>query len=255
MSALALARLSLYEIVRQRYALLPILLAVGLALAGTVSSPSLSVNGQALYPEAAQLIQVAIGLLSFAGMGLGALVGAGMLAPEIERGTALLLVTKPLPRAGVLLGKAAGAVAFLIGCFAAWGLVLGAIVALRGVPGLALQAFGGMLAGVLPATLMLAVAVAFSARWAMGAALALTFCAWALAGLATLLRHLAWEELPAIVRVARESAWLVPWSDMMRLPGELAFGPAPATATWLALLAIPAWVAIAVALFWRRDLG
>jgi Cu-processing system permease protein len=255
MSALALARLSLFEIVRQRYTLLPIVLTVGLVLAGTVPTPSMMVNGQAVSPDAAQLVQVAYGILTVAGMGLGALVGAGMLAPEIERGTVLLLVTKPLPRFGVLLGKALGALVFLVGCFALWGLVLAAIVALRGSPAMATATFGGMLAGAAPAALMLGVAMAFSARWPTGGALGLTFVAWAFAGLASLLRNLAWEQLPVLVRVAREASWLVPWTELMRLPGALAFGPAPSSTTLLALVTIPAWVVLAIGLFSRRDLS
>lgn len=254
-SALALARLSLHEIVRQRYTLLPIVLTVGLAIAGTLPVPGLMVNGAPVQADAAQMVQVAYGVLTFAGMGLGALVGAGMLAPEIERGTVLLLVTKPLSRAGVVLGKALGALAFLVVCFALWGLVLASILALRGSADIALAAFGGMVAGVAPAALMLGVAMAFSSRWPTGGALGLTFCAWALAGLASLLRNLAWESMPALVRVGREASWLVPWTELMRLPGALAFGPAPEGLAYAALLAIPVWVGLAVALFSRRDLS
>jgi ABC-type transport system involved in multi-copper enzyme maturation permease subunit len=255
MSALALARLSLHEIARQRYTLLPIVLTVALAVAGTLPTPSLMVNGNPVYPGADQLVQIAYGVLTFAGMGLGALVGAGMLAPEIERGTVLLLVTKPMARAWVVLGKALGGLAFLVACFLVWGLVLAGLLALRGAPELAPAALGGMVAGVAPSALMLGVAMAFSSRWPTGGALGLTFCAWALAGLASLLRNLAWESLPALVRIAREASWLVPWTDLMRLPSALAFGPAPDGWVYLALLAIPAWVGLAIALFSQRDLG
>lgn len=254
MSLLTLARLSLLEILRQRYALLPVLLAIGLALAGSLPNPTMMVNGMPVSPDPKQLLQVAYGLLTLAGMGLGALVGAGLLAPEIERGTVLLLVTKPVSRAGVVLGKALGALAFLVACFAAWGLVLAVLVAWHATPALAPTAFLGALAGVPSAALLLGVAMACSARLPSGGAMALTFCAWALAGIASAMRNLSWEQLPLLVRVGREAAWLVPWTDMVQLPNAV-FGPAPGMLTWAGLIAIPAWAGVAIGLFARRDLG
>jgi ABC-type transport system involved in multi-copper enzyme maturation permease subunit len=255
MTAWTLARLSLLEITRQRYAWLPVLLAIALVLAGTLSAPTIHVNGADMAPGPDQLLPVANGLLALAGMGLGALVGAGLVAPELERGTVLLLVTKPISRAGMLLGKALGALAFLAASFGAWALIIALLVAWRASPSLAPAAFGAMFAGLAPAALMLAVAAAASTRLASGVSVAIATALWAACGLASLLRNLEWAQLPLMVRVAREASWVVPWTELLKLPGAFGIGSPVPTVAIAALLAIPAWITLAVGLFARRDLG
>lgn len=256
MSLTTLMRLTLLELWRQRIAFAPLAVLILLVFGGLLPNPEVAVDGEALQFAGSEVAGAVLKVLQFLGVVVGLVVGAGLVASEVERGTVLLLATKPVPRWLLVLGKAAGAFAFLLIAFALWGAALSAIIGVRIDAGAVGQTFLGSLLGVLPAWLFVAVSLAYSTRLPAMGAMAAGLFTWILAGVAPNLVGL--KEMAAyrlIGQAAEVVTWILPGSQLDGLSSALTFGPAPAWEQMAAIAAIPAWLVLAMLLFQRRDLS
>lgn len=258
MTSLTLMRLTLTEMWRQRMALIPTVLACLMLSLGFIE---LTDPPAATLPMAEQLTHeipwaLATQVLPGIGMFLGMLAGAGIIANEIERGTMLLLASKPISRWGLVLSKAAGAFAFLFAGFAVWGLILGALWAFKTHIGVLPPIWAATVLGCLPACLFAAIAIAASTRVPAMAASSLAFLAFVSNLVATGILNLG--EVPFFERIkplAYAIKRAVPSEKLGEVGNYVALGtPLTADHGW-ALLAIAGWLAVAVALFQRRDLN
>ena len=251
MKILALARLALIELWRHKLAFLPI------GLAGLLALIAFLPEGEpASRAVDAFTYDIAVTILPVFGAFVGVLAGGGLLAGEVERGTAMLLVTKPVGRAGVVAGKALGAFGFVIGAFALWALVLGAVSALRFPPPVALGVALATLGCALEACLYTAIAIAASTRLPATGAIAVAGLAWfavVLAGAA--LKFKAFVGAALVQALAQGLRTVVPSEHLGAWPTLLAAGTAPTTVQVIALIAIPAWLGVAAIAFSTRDLG
>lgn len=256
MRALWVAQFGLVELWRRRLPVLSVLVAVfiGLAMAAALRAVP-QADPTAVLTRSMHWV-IAIQVLPLMGELVGALAGAGALAPEVERGTVLLLATK-LPRWQLLVGKALGAYAFVLASFVLWGLVLaGGWLAM----GRNLVDVGPLLIAVmlssLPGLLVTSVAIAFSARATMFGALVGTVMlflarqfAWFVAA-----THLVDEGSPGYA-VATAVRAALPMDRLGEVAGVVGQGLTLNGGQTLSLVAPLAWIALAAGVFHLRDLG
>lgn len=256
MTLVTLVRLTLLELWRQRQGILPVLVLLLLTTMALLPVPEISANGEALRIRAQDVAGGAFRVLQFFGVFLGLLVGAGLVAGEVERGTILLLATKPVPRWQLLLGKTLGAFLFILASFAAWGAVLALLVGFRLSVSDVLPTFGGTLVGALVAWLFAAIAICGSTRLPTMGAMGTGLLVWLLGSSApNLIRLKEMAGYEWVGRVSEVVATVVPVGRLDALSGALAFGPPPPAQDWLYLAAIPAWLVVAGLLFQRRNLS
>jgi ABC-type transport system involved in multi-copper enzyme maturation permease subunit len=157
MTALIIAHNTYRETIRDRVLLG--IVAAGLALMALTQVAKPLAMGEGLRLT----VDLGLSSISFLGLLVVLLVGAGLVAKEIERRTIFNLLSRPLPRSVYLVGKWAGLSASLWMVAAALGLALWVVVAIMGHPGYA----GALLQAVylegLELTLVTAIAVFFSA--------------------------------------------------------------------------------------------
>lgn len=157
MNALVIAHNTYRETIRDRVLL-------GIVVAGLVLLALVQVARPLAMGEGLRL-SVDLGLTSITllGMLVVLLVGAGLVAKEIERRTIYNLLSRPLPRWTYVVGKWAGLSATLCVVAGAVGTALWVIVALQGHPGYALALAEAVYLEVLELALVTACAVLFSA--------------------------------------------------------------------------------------------
>lgn len=251
MSLLALARLALIELWRHKLALLPIGLAALMALLAFVPEVE-----PAAVPAEAFTYDIGVTIVPFFGVFVAVLAGGGLLAGEIERGTALLLATKPVSRSGIVAGKALGAFAFIAASFALWAAVLTAISLLRFPLAVAVGVGLATLAGALVPFLYAAIAIAASTRLPATGAIAAGGLAWfAVTVAAGVIKFEEVANLAMVVGAAKLLRFLVPAEHLGAWPAVIGAGGSPTAVQLIALAAIPAWLALAAGSFATRDLG
>lgn len=257
MAIVTLVRLTLLELWRQRLGIVPIVILVLILLAGLIhGNGEVQLNGQAVAFSAREIGMGTFGLIQFCGSVLGVIAGASAIAPEIDRGTVLLLATKPVPRWGMLLGKALGTFAFLVLSCLVWGIAIAAIGGVRSGTEYIQPLLIGSWMAVLSPLLIAAMAICFSTRMPTMGALAASLFAWMLSAAAAPLVGL--KNSPgyeAVGWVAQGITTILPFKDISSLASALAFGPAPSGAEWAGLLAILGWLVVAMGLFSRRNLS
>lgn len=256
MSLVTLMRLTLLELWRQRIALAPLAVLIFLVFTGLLPTPEVAVNEEPFRLSASEVAGTVFKVLQFFGVVVALVVGAGLVASEVERGTVLLLATKPVPRWLLVVGKGLGAFAFLLVVFALWGVVLATIIGLRIDANAVGTTLLGTLIGVLPAWLFAAIALAYSTRLPALAAMAAGLFTWILASVAP--NMVALKEMASyrfIGQTAEVVTWILPSAQLDGLSKALTFGPAPVWQDLAALVAIPAWLVLAALLFQRRSLS
>jgi ABC-type transport system involved in multi-copper enzyme maturation permease subunit len=255
-SLLTLMRMTLLELWRRRVSALPVLVLFFGVLIVFMRPAEITVNGQAVAVSAQGLAGLVYQVFQFFGAFLGLSVGSGLMAHEIERGTILLLATKPVPRWALVLGKGLGGFAFVAGWFVLWatGFSIAMVLHFPGVSAGALL-LGGV-SGLVTGWLFVAITLCFSTRLPAVGAMGAGVFAWFLGMLAPPLMGL--EQVPgneAVGHIARAIAWLIPTNALKGLPFALAFGPWP-TALQLAPMAVVAlWLLLAGAAFQTRSLN
>jgi ABC-type transport system involved in multi-copper enzyme maturation permease subunit len=115
----AIARIAFIETTRQPIYTVLVLVTFGLLIMTLPLSNWSMGRGEAAYRETDQQFLVVSGLSTLQGAGLliAAFSAAGVLSREIEEKTILTIISKPIPRALVVLGKFAGVAAALVLAF------------------------------------------------------------------------------------------------------------------------------------------
>ena len=251
MSLLVLARLAVIELWRQKLAMLAI------GLAGLMALMVFLPEAEAAFEvRHAFTYDIGVTILPFFGIFVGVLAGGGLIAGEFERGTALLLATKPVSRAGIVAGKALGAFAFILGAFALWAGVLTLVSALRYAPAIAVGVGVATLAGALVPCLYAAIAIAASTRLPATGAIGAGGLAWfAVVISGGLLQVEEFGGAASVHAAAKALRWAIPAEHLAAWPTLITTGTAPTAVQLVALLAIPAWLALAAVSFASRDLA
>lgn len=121
-------------------------LVVGLIMAMPALIPAGLIHIKGQDPMAGGVLAGLLGFAQFIAVFLTIGTASGLVANDRERGTLLLLVTKPLARFQVLFGKYMGACAFMLAVWLAWGAIAGVALGFKfgiGAMGPALLGFAG----------------------------------------------------------------------------------------------------------------
>lgn len=254
MRLLAIAHLTLLELWRQRTHWGFLLVGLILALPALMPAQGLSINGSTPMAEA-----VAGGLLSFAqfiALFLAIASTAGLVSGDTERGTVLLLASKPLRRPTLLLGKLFGGGAYLTLAWLGWGLVAAGALSFKFGP----EHFAPVFLGFLASSLISWLVVAFTLFWSTwlpaGATMGLAVLSYMLLGAAPQ----AAEAMEAMGKpmAAAVLTWLgraLPAGLLADHAKALLQGMPIEPTAWWPLLLILAWWAAAALVYARRDLG
>jgi ABC-type transport system involved in multi-copper enzyme maturation permease subunit len=157
MTALVIAQNTYREAIRDRV-LLGIVIA-GLALMALVQVALPLAMGEGLRLT----VDLGLSSITFLGLAVVLLVGAGLVAKEIDRRTIYNLLSRPLPRAVYIVGKWAGLSLALWVVAAALGVALWGVVALQGHAGYALAIAEAVYLAGLELMLVTSLATLFSA--------------------------------------------------------------------------------------------
>lgn len=252
MKLLTLIQLTLLEAWRQRLAFVPIGLLVLL-----FAALLLPVDAALEVPDLAQNLASGAGsFLAFVGVILAINAGGGAIANEIERGTVLLLASKPLPRPVLVLGKGLGVWWFLALCFAAWGLAAGLVFWLKVGAAGSFSLCVAVALSVLCPLLFATIALCASTLMPVQGAIGLSLFTWLASGIAPNLVSLKETARFAWVGYGAEAfTYMVPGGALTSMGSTLAFGGAFTQAMGLALLAVLGWFVLAVLCFQWRELA
>lgn len=202
------------------------------------------------------------------------LLTAGAIAPERESGTILTILTKPIRRSSVLVGKWLGLNALLVGYLLILGLVICAILWVR-TGAFPFKVFGASLVSAFFPMLFISLVLPFSVLTSAWVALGIGFFAWGVGGqeygvlraIAMGIRSVGYSTAGDILDAAcKLGGFLVPtgriglWVDRMGGGLEFMMIPTPIpkpTATYWDLAYVVAYLAVLVFLttwvFRRRD--
>jgi ABC-type transport system involved in multi-copper enzyme maturation permease subunit len=257
-AALAIALVNLRELRRKRIVLLPLIVAAVTMLVlvfGPISDRSAA---DTYLTSSTYFFRMALTVAMLS-------AGASNIADEVETGTVLLLALRPVRRGTIVLGKLLGNTAFALAALAAWGVIEGAILAVRtghssyfgdSVATCVVSIGSVMLIGVVATT----ASTLMSSRNSAMIGIALWFgssVAAAVANGLSLARHrhesvngFAWLE-----PVSNAATYVLPKSRLDAFAdaaGATHAGSPNAFKVLLAFVAIAAWVVLAQELFTRR---
>jgi ABC-type transport system involved in multi-copper enzyme maturation permease subunit len=134
MATLTLAGLTIREALRRRITLgASVICALFLAMIYVVQTMRPGRRGIEIEPEiqAAMLAWFGLGLIKFFSAVLGIALASGAVSSELERGTLYAILSKPLRRFEVIIGKWLGLVIIIVVNFALWSLLVWIGVQLR----------------------------------------------------------------------------------------------------------------------------
>lgn len=259
MRVLSIACQTLVEQWRQRTAWGFGLVALLMALPALTPIETLRVDGHALHGAAAIARPIFHGMLGFAqfiALVLAIVLASGLIATDRERGTLLMLVTKPMARYQVLLGKALGGIAWMLGAWTLWGTIAGLALGIR----FGWDMFGPVFVGFVASSLGSALAIAFtlllSCLLPAGSAIGLAILAWLLTSaaprMATMMAALGHQ---GAARTFAAIGWALPLGRLSGAASELADGRMPGLPVIGACATILLWWGIAALVFTREDLA
>ncbi len=249
-----LVRLTLVELWRQKTPWGFLAVALLMLIPAILPTGAVQLNGEAQLGAALRggLVQFA----QFVSLFLAAALTSSLLPAELERGTILLLVTKPVSRYQIILGKGLAAALWMLGAWALWGVIAALSISTR----FGTAEFGPTLAAFLASSLASWLVVAFclfaSCLVPASTALVATVLAWILSTAARQLVPVA-EQMGSEVyaRALEGLSWLLPVGWVTEQAGHLAAGEASGQSLALALGLMALWVVAAAVLFSRRDLS
>lgn len=244
MRLLAITRMTLGELRHGKLIVLPLTVAVAIVLvAANIENP------QAWGSDLLRGMWTGLGVV---GALTAILAASGAVSAEIERGTMLLLASRPVSRTTIVLGKALGVALYLTACVALWAVAMAASIGTQLDTG-TWATFGGTMLVALPVLLAAAVALTastvFPTRGAIGGTLALWFAASIVASIP--LASVKPENADRVDLAQRVTGWLIPMRRLDSFP-EAVLGGGVSSGAWVALLVVGAWVALAVLLFGLR---
>lgn len=248
MRLLAITRMTLGELRHGKLVVLPLTVAVAILLvAANIENP------QAWGDQLLTGMWTGLGVV---GALVAILAASGAISAEVERGTMLLLASRPVSRATIVLGKGLGVALYLAGCVALWAVAMALSVGSQLEAGAWTTLWGTSLV-ILPVLLAAAIALAastvFPTRGAIGGTLALWFAASLVASIP--LAAVRPENVERVDLTQRITGWVVPMRRLEAFPDAVLGGGVP-TSAWLAVGVVCAWTALAVVLFrLRRSLA
>lgn len=253
MTLLTLVRLTLVELWRQKtpWGFLAVAL---LMLIPALVPATLEVNGAAPMAEALRggLLQFA----QFVSIFLAAALTSSLLPAEVERGTILLLVTKPVARFEVILAKGLAAGVWMLGAWGLWGLIAALSISTRFGTTEFVPTLMVFLVSALASWLVVAFCLFASCLLPASTALVATLLAWILStGARQLAPALETMGASGYARVLEGLGWILPLGWVSEQAGRLAVGDASARALLLAIGMMALWSVAAGVVFSRRDLS
>lgn len=244
MRLLAITRMTLGELRHGKLIVLPLTVAVAIVLvAANIENP------QAWGDQLLTAMWTGLGVV---GALVAILAASGAISAEVERGTMLLLASRPVSRATIVLGKALGVAIYMAACVGLWAVTMALGVGTQLEAGPWTTLWGSSLV-ILPVLLAAAIAITastvFPTRGAIGGTLALWFAA---ALVTTIpLATVRPENVERVDLTQRIVGWIVPMRRLDSFP-EAVLGGGVSTTAWLAVGVVGAWIAFAVALFGLR---
>lgn len=254
MRILTLVRLTLVEQWRQKTPWGFLAVAALMLIPAFLPVGSITLDGQAAMAGA--LREGLLGFVQFVALFLAAALTSSLLPAEIERGTILLLVTKPLSRFEVILGKGLAAAVWMLAAWACWGVIAGLSISTRFGGAEFLPTLAGFLASSLVSWLVVAFCLFASCLLPASTALVATVLAWIVSMGARQLVAAA-EQLGSTfyARSLEGIGWLLPVGWLTEVAGQLARGTASGESLLLAFGLMAGWGVLAAVLFARRDLS
>jgi ABC-type transport system involved in multi-copper enzyme maturation permease subunit len=252
MISLVIARNTFREATRDR-------ILAGVVAGGVLLLASTQALGPLAMGEGLRLtVDMGLSAIQVLGLLVILLVGTNLVAKELERRTIYNLLSRPIPRWAYLLGKWAGLTAALWGVSALLGLALALLLAIRGAPDLAAVLPGAVYATGLELSVMTAIAVLFSAFSTPALSALLTLGFYVLGQWTYDLREFAGQFTPALSAMVQWIANVLPNLPIFNMRtlaamGETATSAHLAIATVYALVYISCILALATAVFERRD--
>lgn len=254
MKILTMVRLTLVEQWRQKTPWGFLAVAVLMLLPALLPAGAISVNGQAAMGSA--LREGLLHFAQFVALFLAAALTSTLLPSELERGTILLLVTKPVTRFEVIAGKGLAAAVWMLGAWACWGLIAALSLSTRFGTAEFWPTLAGFLASSLASWLVVAFCLCASCLAPAATALVATILAWIVSMAARQLVPVA-EGMGSTLyaRVLEGLSWVLPVGWMTEVAEHLAHGEASGGSLLLAFGLMAAWGLAAAILFARRDLS
>jgi ABC-type transport system involved in multi-copper enzyme maturation permease subunit len=254
MRLLAVAQMTLVELWRQRTQWGFILLAILLALPVVIPLDGMKVNSAPVHGRA--LAEAWLSFAQFIAIFLAISAAAGLVAHDLDRGTGLLLLSKPLRRWQILLGKWLGAAAFMAVAWLVWGSIAAAAFAYR----LDGALFGPVLAGFAASIVASWLVVAFCLFWSCwlpsNAVMGLSVVGWILATSAPKVAGFV-EDLgnKALARALRAIGELLPIDKLSDAARGFVGGDDLELKVLWSIGLIAAWWCAGAVVFARRDLA
>ena len=182
MRILAVAHLTLTELWRQKTQWGFIVLALLLVLPAIVPLDGITSNGAALVGP--KLAEAFLAFAQFVAVFLAISAASGLVANDLERGTGLMVLSKPLWREQILFGKLLGAAVFMSIAWIGWGLIAGAAFSFRMGGALFMPTFLGFAGSMVASWLVVAFCLFWSCWLPANAVVGLAVLGWILASAA-----------------------------------------------------------------------
>lgn len=254
MKTLAIARITLLELWRQRTPWGFFAVAVLMALPALAPSDLLQVGGGGQMGFA--FMGGLLGFAQFVALFLALSIASGLVANDLERGTHLLVVTKPLARYHMLLGKLLGAGLFMLGAWFVWGAIASLALGFRFGLGIVPPTLGAFLVSSLTSWLLIAYCMFWSSFMPANATMGIAVLGWIVTTSVPRLAPVA-ESLghPGIAQALGAVGWVLPVDKLSDLAKSLVEGSGANMQNVWAIALIAAWWMLAVVVFTRRDLA
>lgn len=254
MKTLAIARITLLELWRQRTPWGFFAVALLMALPAFAPVEMMRFGGNQLVSSA--FLGGLLGFAQFVALFLALSISSGLVSNDVERGTHLLVVTKPLARYQVILGKLLGACAFMLGAWICWGIVASIALSLRFGPSILGPALLSFAVSSLSSWLIVAYCLFWSSLMPANATMGIAVLGWILT--TTLPRMASAAESlghPEMSRVLVAIGWLLPVDTLTEMAKSFANAGMPNPHAYFAIAVIIAWWLLAAVIFTRRDLA
>lgn len=254
MKTLAIARITLLELWRQRTPWGFFAVAALMALPAFAPADLLHMNGGNQVGFA--FLGGLLGFAQFVALFLALSIASGLVANDLERGTHLLVVTKPLARYHMLLGKLLGAGVFMLGAWLAWGGIASLALSIRFGLGIVPPTMLAFLVSSLTSWLLVAYCIFWSSFMPANATMGIAVLGWILTTSVPKLAPVA-ESLghPEMAKVLGAVGWVLPVDKLSDLAKSLVDGSVANLQNYWAIALIAAWWLLAVVILTRRDLA
>ncbi|MBM3275665.1 MAG: ABC transporter permease, partial [Candidatus Sericytochromatia bacterium] len=225
-----------------------------LALPAVIPLDGMKINGSPAHGRA--LAEAWLSFAQFIAIFLAISAAAGLVAHDLDRGTGLLLLSKPLRRWQILLGKWLGAAAFMAVAWLVWGLIAAAAFAYRLDDALFGPAMAAFAASMVASWLIVAFCLFWSCWLPSNAVMGLSVVGWILATsapqVAGFVDDLGHKTLARVLRGVGEG---LPFDKLSSAARSFVSGDDLDIKILWSVGFIAAWWCAAAVVFARRDLA